>query len=353
MPGELPAAKDLLGQDTALRTMSSALEGRRVAAAYLLHGPEGVGRSLGAQLFGTALLCERPQGIDPCRACRACRWNALGTHPDFLVVSAETGPRFRDDGEAARARLDAFTRAARSAAEPEPRRTIPVRTLRRLLDLLALTPAGGGRKVALIDAFDEVEEEGTATLLKSLEEAPPETTFLLLAGSVDRVPDTILSRSQRVRFQPLAPELVARLLRERGGDAAAGRDEAAVALLVRLAQGSAGRAIRAAELGVHLEGAAAARALLSGRSPEAADAAVAWAAAGRDLAVARERVRAFCALVLLLARDACARGGGAEILDALVPPVRTALEGVEANVTPELVVRGLWLRAQRARSLGA
>jgi DNA polymerase III delta prime subunit len=352
LPAEIPLPADLLGQETALRVLRSSFAADRVAGAYLLHGPAGVGRTLGAEIFAAALLCSSAKDGAACRACRSCRAFVAGTHPDFLSVSAETGPFFKDDAEAERARLDQFTRAARLSAKRGPRKTIPVRTLRRLLDFVSLASAFNGRKVALIDSFDEVEEAGTGTLLKSLEEAPRNTTFVVLAGSVESVPDTILSRCQRVRFRPLAPEVVRRLLASEGGSGAAALDDASRELLVRLGQGSAGRAIHAAELGVHQDGAGAAKALVDGADPSACDAAAAWLFHGtKDLAVARERVRELVAMTLLLARDRAAARDSAAILDALLPVLRQALESVDANVSPDLVLRALWARAARARAL--
>jgi DNA polymerase III delta prime subunit len=352
MSVELPAPSDLLGQETALRVLRASLAAGRVAGAYLLHGPAGVGRTLGAEIFAASLLCASPRAGAACGACRACRAFAAGTHPDFLAVSAETGPFFKDDADAERARLDEFSRAARRAGKRGPRKSIPVRTIRRLLDFVSLAPAYAGRKVVLLDSFDEVEEAGTGTLLKSLEEAPRETSFLVLAGSVESVPDTILSRCQRVRFRPLAPEVVRRLLETRGGAPAASLDDAARSLLVRLAQGSAGRAIRAAELGVHREAAAAARALLGGGAPAACDSAAAWLFEGtRDLAVARERLREFAALTLSLANAQANDRSAPETLDAWLPALRSAMESVDANVSPDLVLRALWARGNRARAL--
>jgi DNA polymerase-3 subunit delta' len=332
--------------------LRSSLAAQRVAGAYLLHGPAGVGRTLGAEIFAAALLCSAPRDGAACRACRSCRAFASGTHTDFLVVAADTGPFFKDDADADRARLDEFMRAARRAAKRGPRKTIPVRTIRRLLDFVSLAPAFGGRKVALLDSFDEVEDAGTGTLLKILEEAPRDTSFVLLAGSVESVPDTILSRCQRVRFRALAPDVVRSLLVSRGGEATASLDEAARAFLVRLGQGSAGRAIRAAELGVHEGGLAAARGLLDGTPATATDAAVLWLSEGsKDLAVARERLRELVAATMLLARDRAAAKGTPEILDAWTPALRQALESVDANVSPDLVLRALSARGIRARSL--
>ncbi len=359
-PAAPPSLSALRGQDAARRTFRAALgvggAPQRVAGAYLLHGPEGVGRSLGALGFAAALLCASPDDDRPCGTCRACRWNAAGTHPDLVQLSGTSGPFFKDDGEAARAGAASFTRAHHLAAggdadgAAEPRRGIPVRSLRRALELLALSAVGCGRKVVVLDALDDVEEEGVATLLKSLEEPPPETTFLLLARGTDGVPDTILSRCQRVRFQPLAPEIVRELLAEHATTPEL--DDARLELVVRVAQGSAGRALRAVAGDLAGRADDAVLGLLAADRPRGVEDALAWVLeAGRDLASRRARLRELVALALLRARDAAARRGSSDELDALLPALTTALESTESNVAPELVLHALWARVARARRL--
>jgi DNA polymerase-3 subunit delta' len=301
--------------------------------------------------FAAALLCREPRDAMPCGFCRACQLNSASTHPDLLLVSAETGPTFRDDGEALRAGPGQFTRAHHDGQKPGPRKGIQVRALRRLLDVLSLSAAGGGRKVAIIDSLDEVEEEGVATLLKSLEEPPPATTFLVLAGAVDNVPDTILSRCQRVRFRPLAPDVVEELLHELPRPADPPRTEE-LAPCVRLAQGSVGRALAAVKSGLHGEAAAAVADLLRPAGLGGVERAGAWVrAAGRDLASQRVRVRELLALALLIVRDRAARSGSSDELDALLPAISTGLESIGANVSPDLVLHALWARVGRARRL--
>ena len=352
---DLPSIRGLRGQEAAVRAFRSALAAQvgaaRVAGAYLLHGPQGVGRSRGAMGFAAALLCSEPADAMPCGFCRACQLNSASTHPDLLVVSAETGPTFRDDGDALRAGPGQFTRAHHIGQKAGPRRAIQVRALRRLLDVLSLSAAGGGRKVAIIDSLDEIEEEGVATLLKSLEEPPPDTTFLVLAGAVDNVPDTILSRCQRVRFRPLAPGVVDELLRNLL-PAAKRPGGAELELCVRLAQGSVGRALAAVKSGLHGEAAAAVQGLLHPAGPRGVERATEWVrAAGRDLASQRVRVRELLALALLISRDRAAQSGSSDELDAVLPAFATGLESVGANVSPDLVLHALWARVRRARRL--
>ena len=63
-----------------------------MAGAYLLHGPQGVGRGLGAAGFASALLCAQPSALEPCGRCKSCGWNAAGTHPDLVGISVATAP---------------------------------------------------------------------------------------------------------------------------------------------------------------------------------------------------------------------------------------------------------------------
>ncbi len=355
--GDLATLEALRGQDAALRTFRSALAppatggAPRVAGAYLLHGPEGVGRRLGAVGFAAALLCSAPRDALPCGRCRACAWAAAGTHPDLLVVSGETGPFFRDDGDAARSGLDRFTAAFHAGAKRGARKSLPVRTLRRLLSILSLSAAGGARKVVIVDALDDVEGEGVATLLKSLEEPPPETTFLVLAGSVDGVPDTILSRCQRVRFRPLADDVVSGIV---AAQAETRPDPQLLDLAVRLAQGSAGRALRAVEMGLGGVPDASVALLLGAGGPGSPTDAAEWVqAAGRDLGLQRERAHEVVALALLRCRERAETSGDASELDAIVPALAGALESLQSRVSPELVLRSLWSRVARARRLSS
>lgn len=339
----------LRGQEGAERAFSAAVAGGRVGGAYLLHGPHGVGRRLGAERFARALLCQESRAGQACGACRSCRWCDAGTHPDLLLVSAETGPFFRDDGAAERGRADEFTPAAHANASAGARKAIPVRTLRRLLELLMLVPAAGGHRAVLIDSLEEVGDEGAATLLKILEDSPPRTSFLLLAGSVVAVQDTIRSRCQRLRFRPLADGDLETLLVQHGGTAFERLDDDARRLLIRQAQGSVGRALSMLELDLHGVPAQAADALVAGAAPGSDEPLVGWVGAVRDLATQRVRAREFLSLAALRLRDRTRSTGATDELDRTWPAVVHAMESIDANVLPETVLRALWARVRRAR----
>ena len=195
----------------------------RLASTYLFVGPEGVGKHSFALKLAQTLLCltNPPVRLEPCGHCAGCLQVLAGTHPDLIVV-----------------------------AKPAEKSEIPVQLLigagdKRMREGLchdiSLKPFMGGRRVAIIDDADHLNEEGANCLLKTLEEPPPRSVIILISTSVDRQLPTIRSRSQIIRFRPLAKEQVASLLLAEG--AAENPEEAQ-----RLAAYSEGSLMRAREL---------------------------------------------------------------------------------------------------------
>ena len=213
----------ILGHDEIAAGFRRALERGRLASTFLFAGPAGVGKRTFAIKLAQALLCsERPEALlDPCERCPSCLQVAAGTHPDLEVIS-----------------------------KPPDKSAIPVALLigdkehrmhEGLCHKIALKPFLGGRKVAIIDDADDLNQEGANCLLKTLEEPPPRSVLILIGTSADRQLPTIRSRAQLVRFQPLPAESVAQLLVER--KIVADPNEAR-----RLAAHSGGSVRRAAEL---------------------------------------------------------------------------------------------------------
>lgn len=213
----------LEGHDEVAQQFRRALDRDRLASTFLFVGPEGIGKRSFAVKLAQALLCQaRPAAaLEPCGGCASCSQVTAGTHPDLLQIS-----------------------------KPRDRSAIPVELLigsgeRRMHEGLchdiSLKPFMGGRRIAIIDDADHLNEEGANCLLKTLEEPPPKSVLILIGTSVDRQLPTIRSRSQIIRFRPLEPVLLERLLVSQGLVAEAGEAR-------RLAAFGEGSLARAAEL---------------------------------------------------------------------------------------------------------
>jgi DNA polymerase-3 subunit delta' len=173
--------------------------GRIQPAALLLSGPRGVGKGDFAIGLAQALLCGQPS-VDGygCGACQACRLYLAGNHPDFRLLQESAS----DDD----AGVEEGTKGRGSGAP----RWIRVEQVRNLNELLVLRPHLSRRRVVLINPADRLHASAANALLKTLEEPPSDTHFILVTDSLRRLPATVLSRCVRLQFRlPAAAEAVA------------------------------------------------------------------------------------------------------------------------------------------------
>jgi DNA polymerase-3 subunit delta' len=197
--------------------------------AWLLAGPRGVGKGSFARAAARRMLAQAGgqldlPGLETPSDHRMVRLISAGSHPDFRLIKREaheTGPK-----------------------KGELRRGISIDQVRKLQELFAVAPSLGDWRVAIIDCMDELEPQAAQALLKTLEEPPGKSLFLLVSHSPGRLLPTIRSRCRRLDFQTLDPaSLDAILQAERSTMSAEDR-----ARLTPLAGGSAGRALDFAEL---------------------------------------------------------------------------------------------------------
>ena len=182
-----------------LQPLWSSLDFAKLPNAILLHGQSGIGKFAFAIELAKALLCESEQATKPCNYCEACHWFNTGNHPDFLALVPETHRKLlpqssleSDDepkrGKASRDDLDG------EGSEKKEKKTISIEETRSAIEGLSVGSHRGGNRVILIYPLELLRTDSANTLLKSLEEPPANTIFILLANRVDRVLPTIRSR---------------------------------------------------------------------------------------------------------------------------------------------------------------
>ncbi len=188
------AFPDVLGQEAAVNQLVSSIHAGRVPHAYLFTGPTGVGKKTAARAWAKTLFCLNPVSIThPCGVCGACQKIESGGHPDLLWVD--------------------FTRQAALLKETvDKQKSIKIGTVRDMEHALRLKPLEGRVKVAILTPADALGDDAAHALLKIVEEPPPGTHIVLISTDAGSLLPTIRSRCQRVRFRPLAAEVVKTIL---------------------------------------------------------------------------------------------------------------------------------------------
>ncbi|MCL0097333.1 DNA polymerase III subunit delta' [Dehalococcoidia bacterium] len=207
----------VIGQTSAVDSLKRSLADGRLAHAYLFVGPPHVGKMTLAITLAQALNC--PAEDKPCGECRSCRRIAWGKHSDVQVI----------------ARAETETRRGSSV-----RKEISIDQIREMQHNVSLKPYEGDQRLIIIDGAEHMSAEAANSLLKTLEEPPPSTTFTLLAVDEGSLLPTIVSRCQRLRLSPQPVPAVKQALVERWGVPSERAD-----LLARICHGCIGWAISA------------------------------------------------------------------------------------------------------------
>jgi len=212
----------LFGHNEAVAAFRAALDSGRLHHAWLLAGPEGVGKALFADKAALRVLAEGAgiatgaPGLDVPDDHQAAHLAAAGSHPDLM-------------------RLERLVKEGGT----ELARSITIDQVRGLQRLFATTPSLSPWRAVVIDALDDLERNAANALLKNLEEPPPHTVFLLVSHSPERLLPTIRSRCRLLRLGPLGPDAMTSALEAALPDA----DEAEIRALAEVGHGAPGRAI--------------------------------------------------------------------------------------------------------------
>lgn len=168
--------------------------------AVLIHGQSGIGKFEFSIELAKALLCEASAAVKPCSHCEACRWFDSGNHPDFIALVPETHRKLLPHGDFdSDSELPKKSKASQSdgdsdAPEKKEKKSISIEDARTAIEGLSIGSHRGGNRVILVYPLEMLRSDSANTLLKSLEEPPKNTIFILLADRLDRVLPTIRSR---------------------------------------------------------------------------------------------------------------------------------------------------------------
>jgi DNA polymerase-3 subunit delta' len=180
--------RDIAGHGPLVQTLARAVARGSVPPSLVFAGPRGVGKMRTAIALAQALNCLQPAGggagleIDACGDCAACRRIARGVHSDVLTI------------------------------EPVETGNILVEQIRGAVERSAYRPFEGRRRVVIVDEADALMATAQNAFLKTLEEPPPASIFVLVTAAPDALLPTVQSRCPRLRFGPLRAEDVARVL---------------------------------------------------------------------------------------------------------------------------------------------
>src|SRR6266498_468230 len=173
---------DVIGQQAVTRTLKNALASGRLAQAFVFAGPRGVGKTTTARILARALNCEKGPTGEPCGVCEACVEIAEGRDIDVLEIDAATHTQVDNVREV-------------------------------IIAGLSIMPVRNRYKIFIIDEVHQLSNHSFNALLKSIEEPPPHVVFMMATTELDKIPETVLSRSQVYEFRTIGTKAIAQQLR--------------------------------------------------------------------------------------------------------------------------------------------
>jgi DNA polymerase-3 subunit gamma/tau len=197
---------EVVGQEPVVRTLRNAVERGKVHHAYLFVGSRGTGKTSMAKILAACLNCEHGPTVEPCGECDSCVSIARASSLDVIEMDAASNNSVDD--------------------------------IRDLRESVAYAPVSGRRKVYILDEAHMLSTAAWNAFLKTLEEPPPNTVFVLATTEAGKVPATVVDRCHRFDFHRPSVEQIASVLRRTAQAESIEIPPAAIAAIARSATGS-------------------------------------------------------------------------------------------------------------------
>lgn len=159
---------EVFGQDSITTILKNQIKNNKISHAYVFSGTRGTGKTSTAKIFAKAVNCLNPVNGNPCNECANCRSILTEENMDVIEMDAASNRRIDD--------------------------------IRQLRDQVIYPPTSLKYKVYIIDEAHMITNDAFNALLKIMEEPPKHLIFILATTEIDKIPDTILSRTQRNSF---------------------------------------------------------------------------------------------------------------------------------------------------------
>ena len=198
---------DVVGQPAVTRTLANALKSGRLAQSFVFAGPRGVGKTTTARILARALSCVHGPTADPCGECEPCVEIKESRDMDVLEIDAATHTQVDNIREI-------------------------------IIQGLSIAPVRNRYKIFIIDEVHQLSNHSFNALLKSIEEPPAHVVFMMATTELDKIPETVLSRSQVYEFRAISSRDIALKLREIVDDEAITAGDDVLQLIARNAEGS-------------------------------------------------------------------------------------------------------------------
>lgn len=198
--------EDVLGQDNIVSILKNQIIGNKISHAYVFSGTRGTGKTTCAKIFSKAVNCLNPKDGNPCNECENCRLISEESTMDVIEMDAASNRRIDD--------------------------------IRQLREKVIYPPSNLKYKVYIVDEAHMITNEGFNALLKIMEEPPSHLIFILATTEIEKIPDTILSRTQRFEFKKIDKENIEKQIKKILDKENVRIDQEGIEIISNIAQGA-------------------------------------------------------------------------------------------------------------------